>query len=306
MKKKSIYMICGMVAALACIVCIVVACTGKQEAVDEETALAEKLSGLKQFITMDIDPETTAQTEETGSTTDDETTEETAFVTEPASADTAIETETETTEPPRRELWKPVDRNNDNLLDFDILHECNPDIYAWIEIGDSKVNDPILQNSYNDQKYLKTAYDGSAYAGGAIFTESAYNAKDFNDPVTMIYGHWVPSGKLFGSLQTMYSNAETFSQYQDIKIYLPGEVRHYTVFAAVPFDTSHILAAYDFTNDYWYKSFFKRIKDIRSLEANFDETYFPEYGDKVIILSTCLNGDSSNRYLVMAVLREDS
>lgn len=193
----------------------------------------------------------------------------------------------------------------ENTLDFASLYDVNPDICAWIEIPGTKVDYPILQSPTDDTKYLHTAYDGSEYIGGAIFTEVTYNSNDFNDPVTLIYGHTMRAGTMFGQLQSVYSDSVSFAEHNEIILYLPDEVRRYQVFAAVPYDTKHILYTYDFSNNYWYKNFFKSIGEIRSLDAQFDETVSIEPGDRVIILSTCITGNNSKRFLVMAVLSDD-
>lgn len=190
-------------------------------------------------------------------------------------------------------------------LDFEILKQTNPDIYAWIEIAGTKVDYPVLQSPENDDRYLKTAYDGTPYIGGALFTQATYNSTDFNDPVTVIYGHTMASGTLFGQLQKVYTGREGFDRHSEITIYLPDEVRVYDVFAAVPFEPVHILHNYDFTVRYWYENFFGKVFDVRSLNAVFNEELRPEFGDRVLILSTCLNEDSSQRFLVMAVNRAD-
>ena len=190
-------------------------------------------------------------------------------------------------------------------LDFDALWQVNPDIHAWIEIKDTKIDYPVLQSPDNDRKYLSTAYNGTWYIGGSIFTESTYNSRDFNDPVTLIYGHTMRSGTMFGQLQKNYSDPTLFEQHSDIVIYLPDEVRHYKVFAAVPYGKEHLLDTYDFSNGYWYNRFFNEVKRIREIGANFDKESFPSVGDRVIILSVCLNSDTTRRYLVMAVFEED-
>ena len=41
-------------------------------------------------------------------------------------------------------------------IDFDSLKETNPDIYAWIEIPDTKINYPIVQSAEDDTYYLQT------------------------------------------------------------------------------------------------------------------------------------------------------
>jgi len=106
-------------------------------------------------------------------------------------------------------------------------------------------------------------------------------------------------------LQRLYSTPSSFAANSDITVYLPGEVRHYTVFAAVPYDNIHLLDTYDFENEYWYNLFFKDAKRIRAIGANFNKDISPQPGDRVIILSVCLNEDTARRYLVMAVYSED-
>ncbi len=200
---------------------------------------------------------------------------------------------------------RPQVYNPSATLNFDKLWEVNPEIHAWIEIKGTRIDYPILQSKNYDEKYLNTGFDNSYYVGGALFTQSTYNGLDFNDPVTLIYGHTMRSGSMFGRLERTYSDAASFDEHSDIIIYLPGEVRHYTAFAAVPYDALHILHAYDFSKPYMYKRFFADVKDIRAINANFNEEAFPELGDRVIILSVCLNENAARRYLVMAVLNED-
>lgn len=190
-------------------------------------------------------------------------------------------------------------------LDFESMWKANPDICAWIEIEGTKVDYPILQSPTDDEKYLTTAVDGSYYIGGSIFTQATYNSRDFNDPVTLIYGHTMKSGTLFGQLQTTYSSTDGFAEHSEIKLYLPDEVWTYTVFAAVPYSNIHIPATYDFSKKYWFNNFFDGISGIRELGAQFNRDIIPEYGDRVIILSTCMNEDSTRRYLVMAIYQDD-
>jgi len=208
--------------------------------------------------------------------------------------------ETQTTVPETKPVKLP-----EASLNFQTMWETNPDICAWIEIEGTKVDYPVLQNPDDDDMYLSTAVDGQYYIGGSLFTQATYNNKDFNDPVTIIYGHTMRSGTLFGQLQPIYSSSKGFSEHSEIKLYLPDEIREYTVFAAVPYSKIHILDAYDFKNDYWYENFFDGVMDIREFGAQFNKEIVPEPGDHVIILSTCLNEDSTRRFLVMAIYQDD-
>lgn len=81
--------------------------------------------------------------------------------------------------------WKTVE----NPIDFAKLQKQNDEIYAYIKIDDTKVDCPIVQSGSDDAFYLRhKAEDKSWSASGAIYTEVA-NSKDFDDFVTVIYGH---------------------------------------------------------------------------------------------------------------------
>lgn len=192
------------------------------------------------------------------------------------------------------------------LLDFDAMRKVNPDIHAWLEIEGTNVDYPVLQSPTDDERYLNHTVEGDVHVCGSLFTQATYNSTDFDDPVTIIYGHTMMSGVFFGQLQDVYSDAGSFREHQKIRIYLPGETREYTVFAAVPYDTTHILHTYDFSKKYWYNRFFDGIFDIRDLTAQFDGENAPSYGDRVVILSMCYKQSVTRRYLVMAVLSEES
>ncbi len=305
MKKKRILIIAAIVCAViatGAIVATVISSNSK----DSGEKLEELRDSIKQFETSD--PSTDTETEEPVQTDTDEPEDTETDTEEPEDTETDTEEDTEDTEETvesTEDTSRQLPATNDQLLDFDYLHTINPDIYAWIEINGTLVDYPVLQSKTDDNRYLTTAYDGSYYVGGAIFTQASYNSDTFNDPVTLIYGHTMWSGILFGQLQSIYTNPTTFAQCSDIKIYLPGEVRHYTVFAAVPYENIHIMYTYDFSVEYWFNNFIKGVQNVRALGANFNKDITPQYGDRVIVLSTCLNEDSSKRFLVLAVLQDD-
>ena len=72
------------------------------------------------------------------------------------------------------------------------------------------------------------------------------------------------------------------------------------------FDDRHILYNSDFNDRNTFDYFFKTVSVSKEIGNNLDREAFPEYGDRVLILSTCLNGDRSRRYLVMGKLIGES
>ncbi len=179
----------------------------------------------------------------------------------------------------------------------------NKDVYAWIHIPNTVVDYPVIQSPTNDSYYLRRDINGNYLVAGMIMTEHSYNTITFDDPVTVIYGHNMQSGAMFGSLQDCYSSDGGLEKYKTIEIYLPDKKLEYEVFATTPYDNRHILYNYDFKNPRIFSSFFKSVASARYFNSNVNREEKPSCGDKVIILSTCLNGDRTKRYLVMAKLK---
>lgn len=190
-------------------------------------------------------------------------------------------------------------------VDFAEWQERNADIYAWLSFPEAEVEEPILCREGEDEYYLRKDLDGKYSIAGSLFTEGSYNGTNFADPVTMIYGHNMDDGTMFGKLETWAMQAE-LGEDTTFTIYQPGRKLTYRIFAAVPYDNSHVMYYNDFTNADVFNQFFVDITDMRDLSARVDRSGKPTDGDKVVILSTCLTGDSNRRFLVMGVLTEDS
>lgn len=190
-------------------------------------------------------------------------------------------------------------------VDFASLQAENPDIYAWLYIPGTVVNYPLLQKDGSDEFYLNHDSNGDYDPKGALFTQAGYNGRDLTDPATVIYGHHLGSGGMFGSLQPLYSGEGGLEQYKNICVYLPDSEQHYEVFAAVPFDDNHILYYNDFSDAAAYQSFLDRVYAVRAIGANVDEENRADTEDQILILSTCLTGNDSKRYLVLSKRIDD-
>lgn len=178
------------------------------------------------------------------------------------------------------------------------------DVCAWLEIPGTEISYPVMQSSEDDSFYLNHNAYGTEDQNGALYTQSAYNAPDFTNPVTVVYGHRMNSGAMFGNLQMHYSGKDAFDAHRQIRLHLPEETLEYTVFAAIPYSRVHILHYYDFARQRVYERFIDEVYSVRSLIAIADEEARPEYGERLLILSTCVKGDESQRFLVLAVLNE--
>lgn len=184
-------------------------------------------------------------------------------------------------------------------IDFAALQEQTPDIYAWLDIPGTEVSFPVVQNE-DDTYYLTHDIYGNNSASGAIFTESAYNSKSFDEPITAVYGHRMYSGEMFGALQILYSSQQALADYSQITVYLPEKELHYQVFAAVPYDNRHIPYNYGDGTARSMRSFLYSVSSVKSIDAYLDTDAFAASDDRIIVLSTCLYGDRNQRFLVVA------
>lgn len=198
--------------------------------------------------------------------------------------------ETEAEEPP-------------NDVDWEALWERNPDIYAWIEIPGTQVDYPIVQRADDNHWYLTHTIDGEEATAASIYTEN-HNSTDFQDPNTVIYGHNMRSGAMFGSLHE-YEDRAFFDENREILIYLPDATLHYRIFAAYVADNRHLMLSYDWTDADVMNAFLEQVFSIREMTANIDTEMTVTAEDRIITLSTCNHGISTQRYLVLAVLQEE-
>ncbi|MBQ1410141.1 MAG: class B sortase [Oscillospiraceae bacterium] len=188
-------------------------------------------------------------------------------------------------------------------IDFEALWEINPDIYAWIELVDTDISYPLLQHPTDNDYYLFHTPEGYSGFPGSIYTFNV-NAKDFSDFNTVIYGHRMNDGTMFSNLY-MYRDEAYLKEHQTIKIYLPDRELIYTIFASVVYDDRLITADFDFADPDSCRAYLKSIYENRDMNSHILEEPKATEHDHIITLSTCIKGQESNRYLVVAVLTDE-
>ena len=190
--------------------------------------------------------------------------------------------------------------DEDYSIDFSALQAVNKDIYAWLYIPGTGINEPLVQREDDSYYYLTHDSVGKRDESGALFTEAAYNQKDFSDPAVVIYGKNTAQGRLFDGLQAVYSSPEGLKEYQKVLIYLPEKVLRYEIFEAAPFRSYHLLHYFNFGNENRFRAFLQAVDSVKTLDANrnMDVTVSP--GDSLLILSTTRLGAPTQVFLVLA------
>lgn len=185
-------------------------------------------------------------------------------------------------------------------VNFEDLKAINPDIVGWIYMTSPYISQPILRSPSDDTYYLSHGPTGEYDRSGSFYIESEYNGIDFSDPCTIIYGHRMSDGSVFGNLQSTFDDLDINADSQYIAIYLPNETKIYHVIATIPYDESHILYYNDFSDETGYYNFFDNVYSTTGSEVQLVNEGRPIYGDRILILSTCLRTDRTQRYLVIA------
>lgn len=186
--------------------------------------------------------------------------------------------------------------------DFEALKEENKDIYAWIQMPDTQVDYPILQ-SEEDNKYLNINIDGSKGYPGCIYT-NVCNSKEFDDYITMVYGHNMKSGAMFGTLDYFYEK-EFFDSFDTYTVETPEACFTYSVYAAVNYDDKLIPAYYDVKSSLGRDEFVKSLEACRgNSKTHFNDEVEISGEDKLLVLSVCISGQDDRRYLIVSKLED--
>lgn len=190
-----------------------------------------------------------------------------------------------------------------NPINFKKLQKQNEEIYAWIKVPGTKVDYPIVQSASTDEFYLKhSALDRNWAASGAIYTEMV-NSKTFKDRVTVIYGHNGYSDTMFTTLHS-FESRDFFDSHKKFYVYTPESKLTYQIVSAFKYDNRHIMNSFEFLDNAVYGEFLNTIQNpsstVKNVRKNLDKPLALD--DNIVVLSTCIKNQRSNRYLVCGVL----
>ncbi len=182
-------------------------------------------------------------------------------------------------------------------IDLEALREENEDIIGWIRIPDTKIDYPLLQWTDNEF-YLEHTWKQAKNASGAIFME-CQNQPDFSEFNTIIYGHNMNNGSMFGSLHH-YRRPHYWESHPYVYIVNDAGVLRFDVFAAQSASTKSIIYGLGIETDQRKTEFLRFAQDYSFFEADLT----PTVEDRILTLSTCTGAGHTNRWVVLCVLNE--
>ena len=182
-------------------------------------------------------------------------------------------------------------------VDFRGLKEINADVIAWVQIPVLDISYPVVQGADNTF-YLSHLFSGEKNINGSIFVDY-HNKPDFSDQNTIIYGHNMRNGSMFGTLSN-YENREVYQQNPYLYIYLPEYVLKYQVFSCYAARPGSAAYTYTFPTAEDFDAFTNAIRNYAAYPTEV------EIGksDKIVTLSTCVSTQKNLRYLIHGKLVE--
>ncbi|MCD8196784.1 MAG: class B sortase [Lachnospiraceae bacterium] len=256
-RLKRRLIVLGEGLALGLCVCLVIFCGWKLISIIGEYGSGSKeYSQLEQYVLSEpLDPDETDSGDNTGSTEDGDT-----------------------------ELLQ--------RLDLASLQEINNEAIGWIEITGTKINYPLVHTTDNSW-YLTHTFSGDENSSGCIFVETA-NSADFTDLHTIIYGHNMKNGSMFGTLKN-YKKQGYYENHPYIFIDLADGTHCYQIFSCHEAETSDISYTIGYAQDDVYQAFLDEL----TASSLYDTGVSVSTSDSVITLSTCTNNGTA-RFVVHA------
>ena len=186
------------------------------------------------------------------------------------------------------------------LAKYETLYKKNKKLIGWLKIADTNIDYPVMQTS-NNEYYLDHNFDQEYDKNGSLFLDKDCNAA-FPNTNMIIYGHHMKSGKMFGNLN-YYSKESYYKQHPQIQfdtIYEEGIYDIMYVFRSRIYNEDEVVFKYYQFFDVNSEDEFYSAMDEMSRMSLYDTGVQPEYGDKLITLSTCDNSEEDGRFVVVA------
>lgn len=205
---------------------------------------------------------------------------------------------TPTTNSENTAINSSADTGDGYVFDWDGMLSQSEYVIGWIQMpGIERINYPIVQHPDDNQFFLTHDWKGDTQSAGAIFM-NRYNTSDFTDMNTVIYGHRMKTGSMFGSLKK-YADQSFLDENPYFHIYTPdGQKRTYEIvcYSSVTDGSDAYLMHFESPNErmaYYDMMIYNAITK-RDIEiSRFDTT---------VMLSTCNNTGYYDRLVVLGKL----
>lgn len=182
-------------------------------------------------------------------------------------------------------------------VDFPALWETSPQIVGWLTCEGTQIHYPVVQGEDNDY-YLTHLPDGSYNPGGSLFLDCR-SAADFSDAHSVIYGHYMKNGTMFGEL-TGYKEQAFYDAHPQMLLVTPQGRFTVELFSGYVVSVEENAWVLGFSTPEEWEQWLDETKK-RSV---FRSEVHPSVQDRVLTLSTCSYEFENARFVVHGILKQ--
>lgn len=178
---------------------------------------------------------------------------------------------------------------------YNELKSINPDFAGWLYYEPLELSYPIVRGNDNDY-YTHYTFENVQNSSGAIFMDFL-NKKDYSHYNTIIYGHNMRNGTMFGSLKQLLNDQDIVKENPYFYIFTEDKAYMYEIFAV--YLTTADSHTYDLINNEEEQSNY--LEYIRKTATYLSDREVAA-DERIATLSTCHGLHSNNRTVVHGVL----
>ena len=225
---------------------------------------------------------------------------------EDSNEDISVENTSEAAEITEDLIVSPWDTNyaaddREILPELADLYEENSDLVGVLNVVDTDINYPVMQTPNDPEYYLRRDFYGDDSTAGTLFVD--YRCDIVNPTTnTIIYGHNMRSGTMFGGLKR-YLDYDYYQSHKTIIFKTLYEEQEYEVvgvgLSAVGYDDDDNYKYYNFIDAVTGAELQEFLDNIQALSV-YDETIEISATDKILTLSTCNTYTEDGRMFIVA------
>lgn len=187
------------------------------------------------------------------------------------------------------------------LFEYQPLYEINRDMVGWIQIEGTAIDYPVVQTPDDPNFYLRRNFYKENATCGTIYVREACDVNLPSDNVT-VYGHNMRNGTMFADLHK-YKKKNFWEDHRYVNFDTLHEYRTYEIF-------SIFVTTADLTKGFTYHIYdtfatekaFNEYVSVCKNKSLYDTGITPNYGEKLLTLSTCDKSVSDGRLVVVCRL----
>lgn len=184
----------------------------------------------------------------------------------------------------------------DMTVDFQSLESINSDFEGWLYVPGVSISYPVVLGNDNDY-YLTHTFKHEENKAGSIFLDQV-TANPFEDYNTIIHGHNMKDGSMFGRLKNFYNNTKTYAKNPYFYIYTADRTYKYLIFSY--YVTSDTSDTYTIPNT---EDAYQKYKAQVMANAAYKDVEGIPQSAPIVTLSTCYGANYTEyRFVVHGIL----